>query len=384
MTFHLHFRKDRSHPLGYAKVPTYPLPDWNLHSKSETGVTYRPSPIVFLRRLLWTLLALFLFGLLVWDTGIPSRSNTSNIRQSAHGNRVLVNLQVNQPKINDQFMKKQWKDIQEKQKKAEARQEQIEAERKKFSPTERKAWWAFVGFLILLGTAPPLMCLWQRMQISRNQSDELEIFRLGFWPSRNRYPLENFNHIQIIVQEDIHRVRFRSYHEGWKWIVLICQTDHPSLAVNSFSVRNPVEFHVSQQPDPPFNMTRPPRTVRKFAKQLKRITGVDSVGFTMTKDGVPEYGFFKTTVPKETVTYSEPKETRIVYESLDDMPEEVRKQFREMKKEQEATGQPVTRKTTRIRILDSDGNRQEYSSIDEMPPELQDKYRKLLQKRSRQ
>ena len=192
----------------------------------------------------------------------------------------------------------------------------------------------------------------------------------GLWPATRHWSLVPFGQIVYTPEEETAGTGHSSYAIGWRWMVKLVISSHDWHKQGPSLVDYPeLAFYIDYQSHRPANDDPPPRSVVVLVQHLRRLTGIDTVA--RGELGRDERGFFGCTTT--TTIASEPEVTRGIYRTLDEVPEHLRDQAREMLN-QSRDGEPDVRRSVHITVRDIDENERVYKSLDEMPSEVRDRY----------
>jgi hypothetical protein len=137
-----------------------------------------------------------------------------------------------------------------------------------------------------------------------------------------------------------------------------------------------VVFFIDYQKTQPSNDEPPPGSVSKLTAHLQRLTGIESV--VRGEVSVDRSLLLGDRVTQRYPMATKPKITRHFARSLDEIPAELRPTAEKMFKESSGKKGPVVRQSFSATVRDSDGNTTVYNSLDEMPPEMRARYEEAM------
>jgi hypothetical protein len=213
------------------------------------------------------------------------------------------------------------------------------------------------GALIALALVHVAGVLWQRLRIARD-NDRLVIRSNSLWPSRREYALSALRGMNII-EEEVRSSRKSGYRFlGWRWRVVIHLDDER------------IEFLCDAR-GRLAGSTACPERVAQFAQHLQRITGLPCPPPQRVEWGAGRAAAVRTgrtlSIPLEPQYRSE------TYQSLEEMPPDVRRFAEERLARMRAEG-ATTAEFQQFTVRDGEGRVQTYRSLDEMPPELRQRF----------
>lgn len=225
---------------------------------------------------------------------------------------------------------------------------------------------ALAALLGLLGVMAPLSCLWTRLVVERNARNDLVVRGWGtVLPFRRVWPLSAFRQINIHADEMYYRRRYGRHHEGWRFSASLLPTPRmdgvrPHIGAEHLSSFG-VVFHIFRQRERPFE--RLPAPVEGFIKNLQNVTGL-RCGTPTVHERSPS----GRSGIEHATTLDGQRLNGPVYRSREEMPEDVRASFDRMARDGRTEVTSVRHE--RIQTSDGHGSVRTYDSLDEVPPEM--------------
>lgn len=231
----------------------------------------------------------------------------------------------------------------------------------------------FFGFFAVLA---PISVTWERVRFTTNVRGELLVRRrdsIG-WSSKQYIPEESINQLFVIAREHREGNSKSGYRTvGWMWEVYAQGDNNEGLVVS-----------VDLSPGRPLENRQLPENVQQVAKTISTFTGCSlRPSYTVTNIDSIDNGLFRSRTRQSGTNQNVASSTQ-TYANLDDLPPQFREKFQEAQARGETgpihmeqshtighpTGQPITYRAP-------NGAVHTYNSIDDMPPELQRIFRDL-------
>ncbi len=228
------------------------------------------------------------------------------------------------------------------------------------------AGFALAALLGLMGTMAPLSCLWTHLVIERNARNDLVVRGWGIvLPFRKAWPLSAFRQINIHADEMYYRHRHGRHHEGWRFSASLLPAPpidgvRPPVGAEYLSSFG-VVFHIFRQRERPFG--RLPAPVEEFIRNLQKVTGL-RCGTPTVHERSPSG---RSHIEQATTLDGQRLEGP-VYRSREEMPEDVRASFDRMARDGRMDGTYVRHE--HIQTSKDHGSVRTYDSLDEVPPEI--------------
>ncbi|MCP4640552.1 MAG: hypothetical protein GY851_08970 [bacterium] len=209
------------------------------------------------------------------------------------------------------------------------------------------------GLCAAVAVLLPLSCLWSHVTLRRSVRG-LVVQKWGLLlPSSSEWAKGSLKSVRILAQEVMTGRHAQRRSIGYRWRVCLMGDAGEDV----------LEFWVHHEKDRPAG-DRLPERVAAFAAGVHRLTGL-----AYGKPIVAAYGERHAT-GRHMVVESDPVTTRRTYQSLDDVPEEMRGRLEEMMEQARATGEPV--------VENVHVDRQTFHSLDEVPPELRGRVEEMM------
>ena len=343
----------------------FDIEDWECQS-TAAGVDYRPGGVVLMWRIATLVVCVIMMaGLLlpvpkIWHQlpsadGYPVTLSAASSAQKAELDKLAEGMERI---LRERVSEERWLEIQaELRAKQAARQVSFREQ----AADQRKVGLGLLAFYLLLptffgcvaigcGLLPLLRHPVERMQIQRTAKGELEVSHRGLLrTSVVKIPLGDLSQLSWYAK----RIRSR-YYRAWVWQALII----PRIG----SGQNDLAFSVERQKHKP-DMSVAPESVQRLLEKLQRIT---SLPIKPPRISVDPAGRRRTSW-QQTVT-AENVETQ-EYNSLEEMPADVRAIFDRMQADPEAKKKGML-ETFRVTVRDHDGNVRTYTRLEDVPPEI--------------
>ncbi len=334
---------------GWAVYPTFEFPNWRLTSERADQLSFRPSVKTLGTRLLVTLL---FAGLVVgvYFAGLDGRWNGGEVpfaHYVQHGESIA---------------------------------------------------WGIIGLLSALALLAPLSCLWNRMVLRIGPRQDLVVSTWWLFPKSRSYPMAGYASIQVTANEIIHRGRHRQIAEHyWRWSIQMTPAGGEQTAEAP-----PLIFYPHNQKEHPGPKPRPPQVVKTIVHWLQKNGSLAASGPYVIEQSsqAPRFGRSKATLLHEPQILSgnyesladmppemrqeaermmvqgagaspmtQGRRERNVYRSVDEMPPDIRGRFEQMRAQA-----PHATSAQQFRVRDANGNEQVYHSLEEMPPALRARF----------
>ena len=244
------------------------------------------------------------------------------------------------------------------------------------------AYWTATWGLIALAVVPLLLVPVHRVTVARGPDRDVIVKMCGLWPTRRRMPVRDMAKILVGPEEDVSRTRSMRIRNGWRWLVRVvgrAQPDSPSGTADAWCVEFFMDFQKQQPADP----SRPPRRVQAFVESLSRLTGGVGVEYAIPGERFGQPGRYGWPLQGESVEYSSaPVVERRRYRSLDEVPEHLRNALGCLMEESHRTGRREFH-AVRVTVRDAQGHEITYNSLEEMPPDVRARYERFLRSRAR-
>jgi hypothetical protein len=234
--------------------------------------------------------------------------------------------------------------------------------------------WVLTGVLASIGILSPLSTLWQTVTVSRGMGGTLAVKTRRILGGSHEWPLEAMRSIGVIVQEHIIRVRGAPSDVGHLWRVGVVDKDGHWC----------IELQVDRTKTGPLQRRMSKKT-QECVEALEQITGLPCTGspvliehgrtpqvMSMVPGVMPESQTLtgrRSNIAQHVATSKESH----TYDSLDEMPPEIRARAEAMLAERGASGASSFTSQT-ITITDASGQTRTYHSPEEMPPDVRARY----------
>jgi hypothetical protein len=265
-------------------------------------------------------------------------------------------------------------------------QERVDTARARIDAGNDKVLLAFfcgMGFFGFIGLLSPASLLWERVIFSTNVRGEMVVRRRNsiFWTSKHFFPEDTIKNLYLVAREHHVGNRKSGYTTiGWMWEVYAQGDDGEGVAVS-----------IDLSPRRPMENRRLPENVQQVTDALSTFTGCPlRLDYTVTNIDSVEHGLFNTHVrqsgTRTTRNLIDSGTVHREYESIDELPPEIHARFEEAQARGETGSIRIERSQSvqfnpgqAITYRAPDGSEHTYQSVEEMPPELQKIFRDLKQ-----
>ncbi len=390
MLYQFNLGKSRWGGWRWRHIPVYYMLYWQPGKSTQDRVVYRPSRRTLGHLLGISGLALFLLALLIWYSGFPWAPASDQGAQPKPVRTVTAEeiQQVQQftEKLKQNLSPEMRAELEQKSaarvKKMQHQVEQNKAVRHTGHLIMTILYWVMYGSLCAVMVLPPAAYPFEWVTIQRS-GDDLIVRKRGVWSVTRRWPLSTFGQIICYVDAESRRSPGDiSTIVGWRWMVKLAAPAETWIEQEPSLVDDPeVVFFIDYRKIQPANDEPLPGSVNKLTAHLQRLTGIESV--VRGEFSVDRSLLLGDRVTQRYPMATKPKITRHVAYSLDEIPAELRPTAEKMFKESAEKKGPVVRQSFSATVRDSDGNTTVYNSLDEMPPEMRARYEEAIQRAKR-
>ncbi len=271
-------------------APSYGIHTWNQTSLGDRGLCYRPSLRTFVRRLVITAVCALVVGgteygyrRIAAPPPIASPVTEEELRKFEETRpaleeslRGMLGDEVYAQVLREAEAAKAQREGQRAQQAAKA-----EARLAPLRQAFNYAHYGIIGLFSFIGLLAPLSCLWSRVTVTRTAQGELVIKRRALLSSTTHWPVDGFHGIRTFAMEHYGFDRYgRPNAHGWAWIVPLSFKGNPHLPSLgstgvSFGAMSP-QFHIDQEKRQPNMVGKAPEAVRDLVKGLRAITGLQA------------------------------------------------------------------------------------------------------------
>lgn len=358
--------------------------DWNCVEMTTQSIVYRPSSRTLLRRLGNTLFALILIAAM---TSYVFYFRNSENRRAVYRDAVSSqqDLEAMTQSIRETMTQAEWDRIQEtvaqQRAEREAQQEEADARRRDIGTIAFNIYLGLSALIGTLGILSPLSVLWNRVSITVIGRNRIAVTSRGVKSRTHEMTIERDTRVALRAMERVARRRHAGIvRKGYRWTVRLEPT--PSLAMMGGSIQT-IDFEVDHQQDRPVEGMRLPPRVQQFVEGLQRMTGLNAAPMEIY-DFEAEHSFFgmrgrmvssrRTPLGSAQVFASEPVVMSRTM-SFDEMDPAMRAQFEAFRNRagagpDEVVTAEVVSHGGNITFRDQDGTVRSFNSIDEMPEEI--------------
>ncbi len=382
------------------RVPIYNVRTWRVRSADELGIVLRPSFKTFTIRLQATIVFAALIGLIeysAWrvqsraDARPPLFSDAERADIARQSDELRESMRL---ELGDEATDRIERDAAAQ---SEARQAEHEAAQRR---VDRIGEWLRIGrftldaLLAACGILPPLVCVWSRVTIRKSARGEISIFALGLLPRRQIWPENAFERLRTYAMERYWFGRHRVVTKhAWEWYVQLAPPGLANMPVTMTMAwagkELPPQFLVHRQKYQPGTKDRAPEPVREFVKALRALLDLPADQPQIVEARLHR-GLFQTRVshrmPAGEIAIPISKETR-TYNSLEDMPEDVRDTMRDLLESGDVTRREdgsVEIVKRREHVIDTAGGRVRPEDIAHLPPDIQHQIQEAIRRTENQ
>ena len=211
------------------------------------------------------------------------------------------------------------------------------------------------GLAGFVGLVAPVSCLWSAIIIRPNAAGGLTVQHRGaLLPTLRSWSKDQLNAMGVLATEMRAGYRGLRRRIGYEWRVTL--SDEYGLPL--------VEFRPDQQKERPMDGFLSERTAA-FSKALTQMTGISCGAPAALDVGGPGV----VTNRRVFTTRGEPKLTRRTFNSLDDLPPELRARAEQMLEQSRAEGRPIEQSIETSRT---------FCSLDDVPEHLRPEVERLI------
>ncbi|NUM55349.1 MAG: hypothetical protein HUU46_17010 [Candidatus Hydrogenedentes bacterium] len=359
---------------------TFDIYDWTCVEMTPQSIVFRPGSATLIRRLGATLIAALLIVLMsayVFSSRFTQRQQPQTFESDRR------ELQSAMDSLRESMTPGEWQRIQDDAARTRAEREARQSARTERYETIRSAGFAvygvICGLLAMMGIYSPSSALWHRVSIFVSGRNQITVASRGLWTTTNRLSIDRDTRVCVRVVERLRRRRHaRMSRLGYRWTVSI--EPAPGLELLGATME-PLSFDIHHQTDRPVEeMPLPPR-VRQFVEGIQRMTGLLPEPLVIM-DYEASSSFFggrgrlvssRSTPVFSAKTYvSEPVVlSRTI--NVDEMSPEMRAQFESLRaraRPDEVITAEITTTGGPITYRDQNGAVHTYQSLDEMPEDV--------------
>jgi hypothetical protein len=385
MLYQFNFGKSRWGGWRWRHIPVVYMPYWQSTKSTQDRVVYRPSSRTLGHLLGISGLALFLLAVVTWVVGFPWAPASDQGAQPKPVRSItaeeIQKVQQFTEKLKQNLSPEARAELQRKSATREKqRQQQVQRNQAVRHTSHRVMhilYWIMYGSLCAVMILPLAAYPFEWVTIQRD-GDDLIVRKRGVWSVTRRWPLSDFG--QIICYVDAQSQRSpnnASTIVGWRWMVKLAAPAETWIQEGPSLVDDPeVVFFIDYQKTQPANDAPAPGSVGKLVAHLQRLTGIKSV--VRSEVWVDHSLFSGNRITQRYPMAAKPEITRHVAYSLDEIPVELRPAAEKIFQQSAEKKEPVVHQSFSATVRDSDGNTTVYNSLEEMPPQMRARYEEAM------
>ena len=358
--------------------------DWNCVEMTTQSIVYRPSARTPLRRFGNTLFALILIAAMT--SFLFYFRNTEN-RRMVYRDAVSSqqDLEAMTQSLRETMTQAEWDRIQEsvahQRAEREARQQEADTRRRGIGTIAFNVYLGLCVVVGVLGIVSPLSVIWNRVSITVIGRNRIAVISRGVRSKTREMTIEHDTRITVRAIERVARRRHAGIvRKGYRWTVRL--EPAPSLAMMGGAIQT-IDFEVDHQEDRPVAEMRLPARVRQLIEGLHRMTGLNAAPAEIF-DYEASPSFFGTRGRMVSSKRAPFSSTRVFESnpvvtsrtmSFDEMDPAMRAQFEAFRNRagagpDEVVTAEVVSRGGNITFRDQDGNVRSFNSLDEVPEEI--------------
>ena len=354
-------------------VPIYDIRTWRCVASTTDSLRYHPGLVTFLRRLF--LAGLCAVGIFAIETGYRSLANPlarssfldrPEIQQELQEDHARALEAIRSSMSEDEYLRL----VAEAESTHNQRLAELAAAQKRPDEIVRALGvvrQSLEGILAAVAVLALLSCLWNRLTLTRNAREELEISSFFFWPRTGYVALASLYGIQILAVERYGKKRPMSPPDHhWEWIVKFAAAQGSPAP----------QFHIFKQRRPPGMQGMGPAPVQELAQALHLLTGLPvSPPALISAQRVGRRGVVYDKSMNEPMVSPVRHEARH-FSKEEEIPPEIKARIAAMTGNRtELLPGGATRSTRQqIVVTDEQGRSISYDSVDELPEEVRRRF----------